>query len=168
MPYTSFLFRFIKNMSNLFSIIREATPEDVTTEILAYLLREFSVCRKMFLTLIDESANLADYDVQTPCWFPSNTHEPHANCIAPTPTISPPDRPSGFQDSSRRYIYSSSTQPHAPPPSTFLHPTCESHSPHPSNVLYGSFLPFRCQFSCFCNSVTYLTVMKSPTLTPTE
>jgi len=52
-------------MTNLFSRIPYATPEDVTTEVLAYLLKAFPSCRSAFLSLIDASANSDDSDVMT-------------------------------------------------------------------------------------------------------
>ena len=58
-------------MSNLLSTIREAAPEDVTTEVLARLLKDFPICRKGFLSLIDKSACSENYEVQPQCWFPT-------------------------------------------------------------------------------------------------
>ena len=52
-------------MTNLISRIADACQEDITTEILAYLLREFVPCRSAFLSLIDPSVNASNYEVDT-------------------------------------------------------------------------------------------------------
>jgi len=54
-----------KDMSNLFSRIAHACYEDVTTEVLAYLLKEYPSCRSAFLSLVDASVNVGDYEVET-------------------------------------------------------------------------------------------------------
>jgi len=52
-------------MSNLLLRIVNAGPEDITTEILASLLRDFSPCCSAFMLLIDPSTNSGDYEVVT-------------------------------------------------------------------------------------------------------
>jgi len=52
-------------MSNLISQIASACPEDVTTEVLAYLLKQFPTCRSAFLSLVDALVNPDDYEVET-------------------------------------------------------------------------------------------------------
>ena len=51
-------------MTTLFSKICIA-HEDTTTEVLAYLLKEFPACRSAFLSLVDPSVNAAGYEIAT-------------------------------------------------------------------------------------------------------
>lgn len=52
-------------MKNLFPRIRNANPEDLTTEVLAYLLQEYEPCLHAFLPLLDESMDPKDCEVST-------------------------------------------------------------------------------------------------------